>query len=324
MALPGIKEYLPTENGQYVYYQDNTFSDTVYIGFLQYDINTYAIRYVPKNPVNNIPILEIIVTLDPDKDYVDLTGEKVVQEVTNENTNILNYMHDLLYEFVARRKKINNADFSHSYINPILSTEEYSQFGGIVTLKYNAVIPLFSLETIEDEEGNLLFEIVEIGKITDESEKGWDSFLCLPKNITTVPKIDVTSTSISDADFATFNDNWKQKDAFYFIGEEALMYSIEISATDRISLLRNFSLSSVDNTIYLQKQQVELLADNILRITNVTKQNNADAFLRDIKIIKPIKNSISRLTGITVYNNYYEINTSYFNRLIQTSSSNKN
>jgi hypothetical protein len=44
-ALPGIDEWMPTVSGEYVYYRDYTFTDETYIGFLQYDAGTYAVRY---------------------------------------------------------------------------------------------------------------------------------------------------------------------------------------------------------------------------------------------------------------------------------------
>lgn len=98
-AFPGISSLFPTASGQYVYYRDYTFPEETYIGFLQYDEGTYAIRYytpVAKN--GSLPIIEMYLTLNTDADFVDITGEKIASPITQNDTEVMNYMHDLLYE----------------------------------------------------------------------------------------------------------------------------------------------------------------------------------------------------------------------------------
>ena len=42
-SLPGYKENLPTESGEYVFYRDFTFAQETYLGFLYYDEGTIGV-----------------------------------------------------------------------------------------------------------------------------------------------------------------------------------------------------------------------------------------------------------------------------------------
>lgn len=173
-AFPGVTSLFPTASGQYVYYRDYTFPEETYIGFLQYDEGTYAIRYftpVAKNGA--LPIIEMYLTLDPDVDYVDITGEKINSPITQNDTEVMNYMHDLLYEFGARRKKLNDAD----YFSTVTSNEDYMQFGGIVDITWDFYIPIFNLHTITSEDGDILFEAVATGVLQNNNDQSFVSFM---------------------------------------------------------------------------------------------------------------------------------------------------
>lgn len=172
-AFPGITSLCPTESGQYVYYRDYTFPEETYIGFLQYDEGTYAIRYFTPVATNGaLPIIELYFTLDTNVDYVEFTGEKIASPVTQNDTEVLNYLHDLLYEFASRRKKINSADFSTT----VTSNEDFMQFGGNVTINWNFYIPVFNLRTITSESDEVLLEAVSTGKLRDNNDQSFVSF----------------------------------------------------------------------------------------------------------------------------------------------------
>ena len=53
-AIPGVEAVFPISSGEYVYYRDYTFPTETYIGFLQYDDGTLAIRYYAKNPESGL------------------------------------------------------------------------------------------------------------------------------------------------------------------------------------------------------------------------------------------------------------------------------
>ena len=105
-AVPGVKDFLPTESGQYVYYRDSTFPQPAYIGFLQYDEGNYAIRCYAPEAASGSKEITLFFTLDTAKDSVLMTGEKIEQVLQPEDAPTVNYLHDLFYEFAANRKKV--------------------------------------------------------------------------------------------------------------------------------------------------------------------------------------------------------------------------
>jgi len=323
-AIPGIKDYIPTDNGQYVYYRDYSFTYEAYIGFLQYDANTYAIRYVAKNPSKGLPVIELLISVDPNNDKIEFTGEKIVQQVTNADTDVMNYMHDILYELVARRRKENNQDFSTTFSK----TEDYPQFGGIVTIQFNAVIPLFNIESITAEDGTILLQSVIMGQITDKTEKGWNNFTGIASDIP--PKAQFfdlkesnTEKKLSEEDFKALNAQWKQEmDNFFLMGNNALMFITDVKISERLSLIRRFSLSSSENTIFLQNKYIKNLEDGTVVLSNIIKTTDSDTYQIDIKILSPIINNMCTITGITTYSSYFEKNKNYFIKLVKDNSQN--
>lgn len=172
-AFPGITSLFPTASGQYVYYRDYTFTEESYIGFLQYDEGTYAIRYyTPVATDGALPIIEMYVTLNTEVDYVDITGEKIASPITQIDTEVMNYMHDMLYEFAARRKKLNDADF----FSTVTSNEDFMQFGGDVSITWDFYIPIFNLHSITDENGDVLLEAVTLGALANNNDQSFASF----------------------------------------------------------------------------------------------------------------------------------------------------
>lgn len=182
-AFPGIQSLFPTSSGQYVYYRDYTFPEETYIGFLQYDEGTYAIRYFTPTATNGtLPIIEMYLTVNTEVDYADITGEKINSPISQNDTEIMNYMHDLLYEFAARRRKLNGADF----FSTVTSNEDFMQFGGDVSITWDFYIPVFNLHSITDENGDLLFEAVKTGTLTNNNDQSFASFI----GIENIPIID--------------------------------------------------------------------------------------------------------------------------------------
>ena len=177
-AVPGVKDFLPTESGQYVYYKDATFQREAYVGFLQYDEARYAIRYyAPENTKTGQKEeqIELFLTVDTEKDYILMTGERIVAKEANENTATLNYLHDLFYEFASQRKKVNGANFKGSSAVPfsVQKTENIALFGGEVSLTYDYLIPIFNLRSITNKKGEKeIITRTENGAVTYINAKG--------------------------------------------------------------------------------------------------------------------------------------------------------
>lgn len=312
-ALPGINEPLPTANGQYVYYRDYSFNYEAYIGFLQYSKNTYAIRYVAKNPTKGLPIIELVITLEPENEKLEFTGEKIVQTVTSDDTDVLNYMHDMFYEFAERRQKVDSSTFTNS----LQKTEDFAQFGGIVSITYNSIVPLFNLESIVTLDNKFLVQAVKIGQITSQSEAGWSTFANIPKSVPSIQNATKDDSTQDSDNFDILDSQWQQSmDNFFLMGNNAIMFVTDVQTDERESLLRRFSFSSPQATIYYNKQTIETTENNTIVMSNIISQRGSDTYQIDIKILSPIKNSICTVTGITIYESFYTKHTAYFTQLI--------
>ena len=156
-ALPGFTPYVPDTVGEYVWYRDSSFERESYIGLLSYDEQTYQIRYyAPASRDLVLPEtnLAILFTINPESDFFDMTGEKIITEIDpyGDDVDILNYLHDLLYEFSARRIKLDDLQGTE-----IFSSQEFDQFGGKVTICFDSLIPLLILNRFSVLQTKLFF-----------------------------------------------------------------------------------------------------------------------------------------------------------------------
>ena len=150
-SLPGFEENLPTESGEYVYYRDFTFAKETYIGFLYYSEDSIGVRCFSDGNFD----VTILFSLDKSKDYIELTGERIVTQVTPKDVEIVNYIHDMVYELSSRRKKVQNEFLTLKEQNSPVTKQfvvdqDFVQFGGQVQIVFDGSIPVFNLESITD------------------------------------------------------------------------------------------------------------------------------------------------------------------------------
>lgn len=190
-AMPGFNSYIQDNSGEFVYYKDNSFARESYVGLLCYDSNTYQMRYyAPQNDSLPEKTVAVLFTIDPNKDTFDMTGENViVADYTNsEDVDIVNYMHDLLYEFSSRRRRLGDLtpqtegyrNYANLKDNGLYTNADYAQFGGDVRIVYDVMIPFFNLKRIEDAKGKAIFECVEIGSISSNEDPLFNKFVKIP------------------------------------------------------------------------------------------------------------------------------------------------
>ena len=104
-----------------------------------------------KSPERDITIY---VNINPQNNHLELTGERVVGSTDNiEDTEVVNYLHDLLYEFTARRQKQNIDSYAE-----IKSKQNFDQFGGFVTMTFSTLIPIFNIQSIATADGTKILE----------------------------------------------------------------------------------------------------------------------------------------------------------------------
>lgn len=240
-ALPGFTSFIPDTAGEYVYYKDSSFSRESYIGLLCYDSDTFQIRYyapaTPAQPVEKI--VAALFTIDSKKDHFEMTGENVIiaDYANPEDIDIVNYLHDILYEFSARRSKLdtltpkteNYINFKSIKDNGLRVSEDYAQFGGTVTFIYDVMIPFFNVKRIEDSTGKAIFECVELGKISSTEDKIFDKFVAVPENANV--KINSVKQKKAEAinfvlenQTVTLDKSWEKKSSNMWVqGDDAVI-----------------------------------------------------------------------------------------------------
>ncbi len=176
-ALPGVKRVFEDANGEYVYYKDYSFERETYVGFLFYDESTYQIRYyAPADKKQKLPEKEIsfYVTVNPESSFWDMTGERVISTILpdTDDVTILNYLHDLLYEFSARRIKAGEiVSFDKNVIS-----QDFEQFGGNVKISFDNLIPIFNIKSILDFENKAQFECCATGRLSSSQDQSFNQF----------------------------------------------------------------------------------------------------------------------------------------------------
>ncbi len=329
-AIPGVTDVMPTESGQFVYYRDYSFTTETYIGFLQYDKGTYAIRYYAPRPEIGSSEIELLITIDTSQNYVLMTGEKIVSNVTMDDNTTINYLHDLFYEFASRRKKVNFPVVASTDLEKLRSlantlqdsivtkNEDYFQYGGDVTIEYDFSIPIFNLRNITSGK-DILFEAVTMGQLITSQDTSFIDF----KGFSDLPTEKV-NTNLTKRNIDSL---WEERESnFFFIDDDALMYSYDIEMTQEFFtdqsygifdfLKRKLSLSIAPSYVYLPAQSVYEENDSLI-VSNIIYLPESNTFTKDTKIIKPPKEStggvsVYLLTSISAFHEYYYANKDYF------------
>lgn len=179
-ALPGFTPYIEDAPGEYVYYEDKTFTRKSYVGFLRYDEATYAARYYAPKTDKDAPLsVTIFVTLDPASDHMEITGERQIVSGSPRDGEIVNYLEDMMYTLNAHRIKAGSIVRESERIVP----DDIMQFGGSVVVEYDYLIPLFNVKRIaKGSDMSSLFDIVSVGKLTSSNDAAFSNFLGFPES----------------------------------------------------------------------------------------------------------------------------------------------
>ena len=318
-AIPGVVDIIPTESGQYVYYKDSSFTWEAYIGFIQYNAETYGIRYYAPQPETGSNDIEILITIDSTIDYVLMTGEKIVSTVTMDDNTVINYLHDIFYELVPRRKKV---DFD--YIVPKTDIEfaqtkktihdDFYQYGGEVLMEYDLNIPIFNLRSITSD-NKKVFEAVTIGQLTETGDPAFANFKGFPQ----LPE----KTKNPELVIEDLASKWINQEGFLFIGNKALLYSYDVEFPGNFNeshnfsiydfIAKDFSLSGLDSYVYLPEQKIEIIG-NTLVISNAIYIPALNQYTKDYKVLKPYENieNTTQLYNIALLSAFHE--TYYSNK----------
>lgn len=276
-ALPGVNHFIKDNSGEYVYYRDRSFTRESYIGFLTYDDLTYAARYfapaTEELPAKNI---EFLFTLDGSKSYIDISGERFLTPVAQEDTEIVNYIHDLVFSFGKRRQNIGEISprvETDSSINPavtysdatvllnsgFISSDEMYQFGGKVNIYYDYLVPVFNIKKVENVTESVM-EVVAIGALKSSSDRSFSTFSPVKPVEQSSHKISgkkpVTKTLEIGSTKITLDDSWTQAgqvENFFFRGDSAMLGVGMINPEEFYYYLKTSLLSSQDSFLPWEK-----------------------------------------------------------------------
>lgn len=232
-ALPGFSPSVKDAPGEFVYYQDRTFERESYIGFLMYDEKTYSARYyAPSDKKTNKPELSVTIyfTVNPAENHIELTGEKIISSRTPEDTEIINYIHDMLYELSARRIKAGSIpDEAGAYVY----YDDFMQFGGSVIVFYDSSVPLFNVHRIETSRGDTEFFVITAGQLRSSEDKTFDEFKGFPSGgpekkhlLKKAQKTEPTEYALPDGQKITLDALWEQPMENVWLCQDAAVLSL--------------------------------------------------------------------------------------------------
>lgn len=314
-SLPGIKTLFPPTAGQYVYYRDYSFENETYIGFLQYSDETIAIRYYTPKPQQGSSELVLYISLDSSSDFINMTGEKVATQTVSSDVETLNYLHDLLYEFASRRKKINDNDFSST----LRISSTFDQFGGDVIMTYDFYIPLFNLNRIIASDTTVLFELITQGTIQSSEDKSFHEFTGIPFN-NSLKNTKKDSKKNLDSSWSQLMEN------FWAIGDNAILMNSQMLINPEIYESQGFSvfqyftcvfISSL-NSAYVYMPETSIITSNKkLYVKTLVYDSTANTFSYDIKQLIKSTNNIYIVGELTAFESFYLSNQQYLNKVLE-------
>lgn len=344
-AMPGFNSYLPDASGDFVYYRDYSFTQESYIGLLMYDNSSFQVRYyAPQDKTNNLPEkdISILVSIDPTADHWEMTGELLLTAISNtpEEIDILNYLHDVMYEFSSRRIKVddvspNNPKYKlDNYFknNGIISKQEYLQFGGNVYITFDAMIPFFNIKSITDLKNNTLLECVCIGKIQSNEDKTFSGFKGFSNSFkTALPKLEKNYDSMDfsyENLYVKLDSRWTTDVNYAQLGDEALV---------ALSKLAGPGDDTLKALLTISKSFTQSFGENYVNLTNLEFFYNKNE--NQIKIVKNIQTEDNMVKGFEIISkdkksndfNYFYMSTyfhaynarrSYYDKILKSYKSN--
>ena len=327
-SLPGVNQYIPDSSGEYVYYEDKSFKTETVVGFLYFDEGTYAARiYSPANEKvkSTEKDITVYVNVDPSKAGFVLTGEKIEGTVEG-NADLVNYLHDMLYELSKRRQgeTLEPAE-------PKVVSDDFSQFGGPVKIKYNPLVPIFNIEEICGADGKPILQLQTTGLLSDSSDSSFLDFKGLygiPKDKKRVFKKDKKSEDVEVKDGVqkiTLDTQWQQSmQNLWLLGDYALLSINEMGVPAEITVEKAFDIlarrfsNSTTHSYAIRQQSKITREENRVSVMNVFYQPESGNVTRDYKIITKSSSGNFAMLTFTVFDSVYQKSRFYFDTILKS------
>ena len=344
-ALPGFSSYLKDVSGDYVYYRDYSFVRESYVGFLMYDEGTYAARYfAPKTENAPAKEVKILFTVNTGKNFMELTGEKIISAREADDAEIVNYLHDMIYELNGRRIKAGdvnptNVVFSDDELflrQGKIVNDEFMQFGGDVKVVYDFVVPLFNVKAVYDYSGCEQFEVVTIGRLSSSEDKSFDGFVGFNEGLWKNQKSKVKKYKACEAvEYKTadgqkllLDSAWNNPmeslwmrgdDAVAFIGSYFGDENIDLAFFVREMLLNPVGIYSNWKSLFVKFDNKAFDKAKSFEMTFAIEQNNK--LNRNFKVVSCDSASEKySFFVMSVYEDAYKKNSKYYNEIVKSYS----
>lgn len=349
-AFPGIQSYLKDESGQYVYYRDYTFPYEAYVGFLHYDEGTYGMRfYAPNQPLEGVSqaaaqagvatkggmvgapkSVEVLFTVNTESNVTEMTGEKFLTNITGNDTEIVNYLHDLVYEFSARRRKLADPVVTKE----ASSREDFSQFGGTVTMKYSFDVPIFNLKEIIGADGAPSFQLATVGALASSADNSFFEFTGFPapmqdkaRNFTSTQKKPSQKVRYQSQEIK-LDHQWTQAaENMYLLGDVAMVAMTEFQPSEQVAtagttaildaFCRNLSLGTTGSYTDWGNRKIQR-SKNSLEVSLRTHIPEDNAVSQNFKFITKNKAGGYSIMTLTIFDRAYKDNRKYFDAIVKS------
>ena len=328
-AMPGFDSYLPDASGEYVYYKDNTFHRESYLGLLYFDPSTIQVRYfAPADKEQGLPENEIsiLLSINPDSSFWEMTGERILSTITpnTDDVEIVNYLHDILYEFSSHRNRIDEVNEREVEIY-----QDFPQFGGNVAMIYDCTIPMFNIREIKKSDGTVLLECITTGQLVSDSDQSFDTFKGFPednykkgwKKYSRAKSVDYTFENQS----ITLDKKWEAlMDNMWALGDDAMLSMASVSpvyadkAKTENFLIRYFSKSnqgtySIYDTLKIKTD------DNRLQISIESYNPSNKKTAVNTFIISPKKDSSNMdFLSLATFKQPWITNKKYYEKILKS------
>lgn len=324
-SMAGIQQSIPNSSGEYVYYRDSAFERESYIGFLYYDEGTISVRYYAPAVRNTKPLLpakdiEILFTLNTKKDAVEFTGERILSAVSSDDTDLINYIHDSIYELGARRKNAGLVS------ERMISKEDFPQFGGLVNIEFDPIVPFFNIRGITGADGKKVLTLVTAGQLISNTDKSFSEFFGFSRTDESKSKFKENKkaqkieTSYEGKNI-TLDSQWTQSmDNLWLLGNDAIltMNTFELPSEEYwLKLCRKLTLGT-ENSFPKSELQVIKRNDKAFEVNNVFYQPVTGTLTRDFKILEKSADGKVTYFALTVFNHTFTGNEKYFKKILDS------
>ncbi len=345
-AMPCFESFIPDSSGEYVYYEDYTFNRKSYVGILYYDNSFLQARYyAPADSENRLPAknIELLVSVEPYSEHLEMTGEKFLSTILPEaeDTEIVNYLHEILYEFTERRSKaVMISPTAAGYVsdeslsqNGIFINQDFELFGGKVDIQFDALVPLFNIKNIFAADGSKLMECVTFGQLASAEDKSFSEFSGFSDDESVAPKNNKKRGKTQKVQFEnqsiTLYDDWSaQMENFWSYGNDAIITLSSIpSASDEKFynenfILRKLLLSSTLSYVNFAKTEI-FYKKNQIKIVCPNWQSDSEKSIMNTKILTAPKKATEESPAfycliLSVYTNAYAENRSYYDKILKS------